>query len=56
MKTEDGSYRALDAAIPYLLLKHNYITKNEYDKIMKRVKVNIKNHRKEIVGKIISVL
>jgi len=56
MKTEDGSYRALDAVIPALLLKHEYIDKIEYENIMKRVKVNIKNHREEIVGKIISVI
>ena len=56
MKTEDGSYRALDAVIPSLLLKHGYIEKIEYENIIKRVKVNIKNHRQEIVGKIISVI
>ncbi|MEA1975329.1 MAG: asparaginase [Bacillota bacterium] len=56
MKTEDGSYRALDAVIPSLLLKHGYIENQEYENIIKRVKVNIKNHRNEIVGRIISVI
>ncbi|MDM8534448.1 asparaginase [Clostridiaceae bacterium HSG29] len=56
MKTEDGAYRALDAVIPSLLLKHGYIDNTEYENIMKRVKVDIKNHREEIVGKIISAI
>lgn len=56
MKTEDGSYRTLDAVIPSLLLKHGYIENQEYENIIKRVKVNIKNHRNEIVGRIISVI
>jgi L-asparaginase II len=56
MKTEDGSYRGLDAVIPALLLKHSYITENEYESIIKRVKIEIKNHREEIVGKLISVI
>jgi L-asparaginase II len=56
MKIEDGAYRALDALVPDLLLKHGYITKKEYMTINERLKLEIKNHRKEVVGKIISVI
>lgn len=50
MKISDGNYRALDALVPELLLKHKHITTDEYDKIKKRLKLDIKNHRNEIVG------
>jgi len=50
MKIGDGAYRALDALVPDLLLKHTHITTDEYDKIKSRLKLQIRNHRKEIVG------
>ncbi|MBN2794605.1 MAG: asparaginase [Clostridia bacterium] len=56
VKIEDGSYRALDRLIPDLLLKHHYISIEEHNFISKRLKTDILNHRKEIVGKLQSTL
>jgi L-asparaginase II len=50
MKTEDGGYRALDAFVPDLLLKLSYINKSEHKAIQKRLNLTIRNHRKERVG------
>lgn len=56
IKIEDGSYRGLNALVPDLLLKHNFIKKEIYDKIVKRLNLKIHNHRKEVVGEIISII
>lgn len=55
MKTEDGAYRALDSIVPNLLLKHDYITEDVYKAINKRLKLDIKNHRNQVVGQLKSV-
>lgn len=56
IKIEDGSYRALDALVPHLLLKHGFINEDIYDKIVNRLDLKIRNHRKEVVGEIISII
>ena len=56
LKIEDGNYRALDALVPSLLLKHKFINSTEYDKINTRLTLEIKNHRKEKVGIIQSII
>lgn len=56
LKIEDGNYRPLDAIIPKLLLKHKFINSKEYDKINSRLTLDIKNNRKEIVGRIKSII
>ncbi len=56
MKTEGGAYRALDSIIPELLLKHNYITEDEFERINSRLPLLVKNHRKQIVGKLVSCI
>ncbi|MBN2899519.1 MAG: asparaginase [Clostridia bacterium] len=56
MKTEDGSYRALDAVVPDFLRKHGYISEEEHKRIYKRLPIQIKNHRDEVVGEMRSVL
>jgi L-asparaginase II len=50
MKIEDGSKRALFSVVPVLLKKHQYISQEEYDRIMMRLNVDILNHRKQTVG------
>ncbi len=55
MKTEDGAYRALDSIVPTLLLKHGYISNEIYTRITKRLKLEIKNHRDQIVGHMLPV-
>ncbi len=50
MKTEDGNNRALSQAIPDLLIKHDFITNTEYERIKERLNLLIKNHRQEVVG------
>lgn len=55
MKTEDGSYRALNAVIPDLLLKHDCISKEEHTRIRQRLDLNVYNHRKQVVGRLESV-
>lgn len=56
LKIEDGSYRGLDALVPSLLLKHMFINSEEYDRINKRLTLEIKNNRKEKVGIIESII
>jgi len=56
LKIEDGNYRPLDALVPSLLLKHKFINHKEYDKINKRLTLEIKNNRKEKVGIIQSLI
>jgi L-asparaginase II len=56
LKIEDGSYRPLNALVPSLLLKHEFINPKEYDKINKRLSLEIKNNRKEKVGIIESII
>jgi L-asparaginase II len=56
LKIEEGSYRALDALVPSLLLKHKFINSKEYDRINKRLTLEIKNNRKEKVGIIKSII
>lgn len=56
LKIEGGSYRPLNAIVPSLLLKHNFINLEEYDKISKRITLEIKNNRKEKVGIIQSII
>ncbi|HAS72563.1 MAG TPA: L-asparaginase [Clostridiales bacterium UBA8960] len=50
MKIEDGSYRALDAFVPDLLLKHELIRFEEYESIRAQLAINVYNHRKQVVG------
>ncbi|MCH4885992.1 asparaginase [Acidaminobacter sp. JC074] len=50
IKTEDGAYRALDALVPDLLFHHDLIDEIELKAIKARLPLQIKNHRKEIVG------
>lgn len=50
MKTEDGSYRALDAYVPELLYKYQFINQEELKRIKDRLNLQVLNHRKEIVG------
>ncbi|MGM0379550.1 MAG: asparaginase [Bacillota bacterium] len=56
LKIEDGSYRPLNALVPNILFKYGYINKKEYENIQKRIDLNIRNHRGEIVGKIKSLI
>lgn len=56
LKIEDGSYRPLNALVPSLLLKHEFINLKEYDRINKRLTLEIKNNRKEKVGIIQSII
>jgi L-asparaginase II len=56
LKIEDGNYRPLNALVPSLLLKHKFINQEEYDKINKRLTLEIKNNRKEKVGIIQSLI
>lgn len=56
VKIEDGQYRALNILIPDLLLKHHYISIEEHNRISKRIKTNLYNHRKEIIGRLQSTL
>lgn len=56
MKIEDGAYRALDCLVPHLLLKHGYINEDEFKKINARLSIKIKNHRKQIVGELVSCI
>lgn len=56
LKIEDGGYRPLNALVPSLLLKHMFINSKEYDKINKRLTLDIKNNRKEKVGIIQSII
>lgn len=56
MKIEDGAYRALDAIVPHLLKKHGYVTEDEFQRIIKRLSINIKNHRNDIVGAMKSLI
>lgn len=44
------SSRALDALIPALLLKHEYISHEEHQAIQTRLKLDMLSHRKEAVG------
>ncbi len=50
MKIEDGSYRALDCLVPNLLLKHDYISVDEFNCINSRLHTDLKNHRSQLVG------
>lgn len=50
VKIDDGSYRALDALIPDLLLKHNFISLEEHLAINMRLDLKILNHRQNLVG------
>lgn len=50
MKIEDGAYRALDAVVPELLKRHDYITLEEYKAINNRLSLDVKNHRQQVVG------
>lgn len=50
MKIEDGSYRALDAFVPDLLLKHELISFEEYESLRAQLAINVYNHRKQVVG------
>ena len=50
MKIEDGSYRALDAFVPDLLLKHGYIDDDTHKRIKSQLAIDVYNHRKQIVG------
>lgn len=56
LKTEDGGYRALDSIAPVLLYKHGYIDKDEYRAIESRLPLEIKNHRGQVVGRLVSAL
>lgn len=56
MKIEDGSYRALDAFAPDLLLMHGYIDECTHGRISKRLHLSVLNHRKQIVGLLKSTL
>lgn len=56
LKTEDGGYRALDSIAPVLLYKHGYINKDEYKAIESRLPLEIKNHRGQVVGRLVSAL
>lgn len=53
LKTEDGGYRALDSIVPVLLYKHGYISKDEYKGIESRLNLDIKNHRGQVVGRLV---
>lgn len=50
MKIEDGSYRALDAFVPDLLLKHGYIDEETHNRIKSQLSIDVYNHRKQVVG------
>lgn len=50
MKIEDGSYRALDAFVPDLLLKHGYIDEEMHKRIKAQLAIEVYNHRKQVVG------
>lgn len=50
MKIEDGNYRALDALVPKFLNLNGFIDDDEYEKINKRLRITIANHRKETIG------
>ena len=56
MKTEDGSYRALDAVVPDLLLKHECIDADEHERICERLNLKVFNHRGQVVGEIRSAI
>lgn len=56
MKIEDGSYRALDAFVPDLLLKHGFIDECTHGRISRRLHLSVLNHRKQIVGLLKSTL
>jgi len=55
LKIEDGSYRAIDPAVIELLKRLDFITKEEFEQLKSRWEVEIKNHRKEVVGVIKAV-
>lgn len=50
LKIEDGNYRALDLVVTELLYRHEYIDYKEYANIKARLKLEVTNHRKEVVG------
>ncbi len=52
LKIEDGSYRAIDPIIIELLRRLKYINKDEFELLKNRWEIKLKNHRKEIIGKI----
>ena len=56
MKTEDGGYRALDCLVPQLLYKHGYITEDELNRINNRLRLLVKNHRGQTVGKLLACI
>ncbi len=51
VKIECGTYRALDALILALLLKHEYFSHDEFQAIQARLKLYILNYRKEVVDR-----
>jgi len=50
-KIEDGKIPIVEALAVHTLYKLGYINKEEFNKLEKYHKIEVKNHRKEIVGK-----
>ncbi len=55
LKIEDGSSRAIDAVVLKLLKRLQLISDTEYGKLKSQCKLEIKNHRGDIIGRIKAV-